>query len=330
MVKQTIKRKQLANKNAIITKQKKANKKKNATIRRLKSKLSPAGKYFNAIVDPFHPDSSGVKVPDFDGTPTFTLASKDIFSVSSDASGYIGGILFYGQADARYIAPATLTSGTITYGNGTGSVAWSDYTSGLLSTANATTCRCVAGGFKITNLLSLAGSTAASGRLVIAPISSSLATKIVSASGSYTEATLRKQPGAQVIPLAALAASSSAVTGVTGPMDPTGLCYIQPDFTFTTAYNDQPEFVQYAYIVTGAPASVSTLEIETVTHWEVCPVMSNGSLCTPAIESSTGMMDKVMNYLQEADLIQWGSNAFNYVSQMIENQQRGFHTLTNY
>jgi hypothetical protein len=284
-------------------------------------------RYIQALQNPFHPESAGAKIPNFDGTPSFTYASKDLFTVSSDAAGYSGGALYFFSPFTRnYVT--TNTAGNFVL-NGATQTPWSDSTA-LLSISNITAQRVVAGGLKITNLLSLAGTNPASGRLVIAPVSSAQLNALVLTVGApFTEATVRKLPGAMVIPLAALAASEDPVFGLSGPLDPSSFAYLNPTAGPSTN-NINANNVCYVYTVTGAPNSVNILEIEMVCHWEILPVFANATLCTAGIQSNAGIIDRAMDFMQTHDLISFGRSAleggagmaFDYVTQIAKQQVR--------
>jgi hypothetical protein len=178
----------------------------------------------------------------------------------------------------------------------------------LIGTTQASNDRVVAGGFRISNLLSLAGTNPAAGRLVIAPVPNSTTVPLYTA-GTYTEATLRKQPGCIVIPLAGLAASNHPVVGITAPLDPSAMCYTPANQTFTFVANDGPNMLSFVYIVTGAPVSLAVLEVEQVSHWEVLPRMVYASLATESIESSYTILDRAANWFSSQDPISWAETA---------------------
>jgi hypothetical protein len=270
-----------------------------------RSLISPA-RYLQALKDPFSEISSGVKVPDFDGNPSFTLASKDVAQFTTDAAGYAGGVIVYGGPTRAFYYSASNTAGTITLSGGS-SVAWSDQTSGLLTTSNAYSARLVAGGFRITNLLSLAGNTPASGRLIVAPVSNVQ----YFSTGSFTESALRKIPGCMVIPLAALAASHLPVIGVTRPLDPSAFCYLPVNRSFSGVANDDPQFTSFLWMVVGAPASTTILECETAAHWEVLPVLTNAVLTTAGTTSSYSTLERAFNWAQENSPLTW-DNAYTF------------------
>jgi len=280
-------------------------------------KLIASARYLQALQNPFHADVAGVKVPDFDGNLSFTVASKDLFSISSDANGYSGGAIVYFDPAIRNVVSASNTLGAVTLNLGT-LTAWTDFT-GQLAVTQAIGSRLVAGGFRITNLMSIAGTAAASGRLVIAPISEVMLSALL-AGGTYTEALLRKQPGCLVIPLSALAAAEDPVVGYTGPLDPSAQNYIGTNIVLLPNV-DQPNFVNFIYLVTGAPPSIPILEIESVAHWEALPNLTNGSLVTAGIVSDISMMDRAYNYMQTTDAITWAGKAYNFVAQASENYQ---------
>jgi hypothetical protein len=262
-------------------------------------KLAPAGKYLSALKDPFAENVCGVKIPDFDGNPSFTLASKDVLQIITDSSGYAGGALIYGSA-RNLVVSASNTVGVITMTGGSPST-WTDVSTGLLQTSNANASRHVAGGFKMTNLLSLAGSNPASGRLIIAPVS----TFQFYNTGSFTESTLRKLPGCVVIPLAGLAASNVPVFGSVRPLDPSAFTYTAPNRVYSGVANDDPQLTNFFYMVVGAPASSSIIEIETVAHWEVLPTLTNAVLSTVGTASSYSTMEAAFNWAQENNPISW-------------------------
>jgi hypothetical protein len=289
-----------------------------------KTKLIPASRYINAIRNPFSAEAAGVKVPDFDGNPSFTVASKDLYTIATNSDGNAGWIMNFGFPSSRNVVAASITTpGVVTIYNGT-TTAWTDYT-GLLSATNSVTSRSVVGGFKINNLCSLAGSTAAQGRLVIAPVSANLANYIINTNAStYSEAQLRRMPGAMVIPLASLAASGKPVWGISGPLDPTALTYFIPGISISTSYNDCPNNIAYMCVVIGGPASTSILEVEQITHWEALPQLATGSLATSGTTISYAALEQAMNFVQSGDLLHYAENAANFVSQIMSSGIAGY------
>jgi hypothetical protein len=265
-----------------------------------KPQLSDPKAYIRALLDPFNPTSAGVKIPDFDGTPSYTLCSKDIFSISTNAVGSACGFFgFVTPVRRNLVGTATTTTGTLTTGSTWAS--WSDY-SGLLATTQASATRVVAGGFRITSNMSAAGLQAAQGRIIIGPISNGLFFD----TATVTEAQLRKQKGSVVIPLSALTMSSKPVQGATRPLDPSAYCYLGPDYTLTGVGNDDPQLLGFVYLVVGAPVTLdSFLEVEMVCHWEVIPRLDNATLVTPGVASSHSTIDEAMNVSQTEDPIDW-------------------------
>jgi len=266
-----------------------------------RSLISPA-RYLKALQDPFAESSAGVKVPDFDGNPSFTLASKDVGTFTTDSAGYAGGAIVYGAPYRAFVTSASNTSGTITLTAGT-ATPWTDQASGLLTSSNAVSTRMVAGGFRLTNLASLAGSAPASGRMIIAPVSTSQ----YYSTASFTESTLRKIPGCLVVPLAGLAASHVPIVGLSRPLDPSAFCYETPGRNFTGLGNDDPQFVSYLWMVVGAPNSTTILECETVAHWEVLPSLANAVLTTAGATSSYTTLERAFNWAQENSPVSWES-----------------------
>jgi len=264
-------------------------------------KLVPPGRYLQALRFPFADQSAGVKIPDYDGNPSFTVASKDVIQISTDSAGYAGGVLQFGTPSRVALTSFSNTAGTITLTGGT-ATAWSDYSGGVLSGSNSIAARVVAGGFRITNLMSLAGSSPAAGRLIIAPVSNLQLFNIA----SFTESTLRKLPGCMVVPLTALAASCEPVYGITAPLDPSAFCYNSTSRILSGVANDDPQLLSYLYMVVGAPPSPNTaLEIEMMCHWEALPQLVNAVLCTVGIESSNSTLEKAFNWVQQHNPITW-------------------------
>jgi len=271
---------------------------------------------------PFQPQLRS-KVPDFDGNPSFTVASKDLYNITTDANGAAAGVIQFGYGITRNFNAASIVAGVATLYGGAFS-SWDDYT-GMISSTAASASRVVTGGFKLNNLLSLAGTTAASGRMVIAPIGNFAAVTLESSGGgTFTEATLRKQPGCIVIPLAGLAASHHPVVGSTAPLDPSALCYTKAAQALTTVGNDGPNMLNFIYLITGAPASVAAVEVEQVCHWEVLPTLAYGSLASDPIESSATIMDRAVNWFSQQDPIRWAETLSSYFG------DRGYQSLTNY
>jgi len=265
-----------------------------------KPQLSDPKAYIRALLNPFSPNAAGVKIPDFDGTPSFTLCSKDIFAISTNSVGSACGFLSYITPVRRNIV-GTATTAVATLTTGAVWSSWSDY-SGLLSTAQTSAVRVVAGGFRITSNMSSAGLQAAQGRIVIAPIPNGLFYDTATA----TEAQLRKQKGAVVIPLSALTMSNQPVQGATRPLDPSAYCYLSADYLLTGVGNDDPQNLGFVYFVVGAPVTLdSFLEVEMVCHWEVLPRLDNATLVTPGVASSHSTIDEAMNVSQTSDPIDW-------------------------
>lgn len=265
--------------------------------------LTPARKYLDAIRDPFHPSSAGVKVPDFDGNPSYTLAAKDAYQITTDVNGAAGGVCVFGFP---YYASSTgsVAAGTVTL-NGGAVRAWSDYT-GLLATTTCVAQRTVCGGLRFQNLMSLAGTNAAQGRLIIAPVSEPNVAALISVGVTYTESSLRKMPGAMVIPLAALAASHIPVVCSSAPLDPSAMCYVASSTSLQLLYNDSPNHVNFVYLVVGGPASQAVLEVEQVGHYEALPQLAYGPLATESIEADPGIMATAFNWISRQDPIEWG------------------------
>lgn len=269
-----------------------------------KPRLQPASRYLASLLNPFAPTSAGVKLPDFDSNPSFTLASKDVVQISTDSYGYAGGVFWVGISGRKWTTSASNTGGTVTLTSGT-NYDWNDSNSGLLSGSNCNGVRLVTGGIRLTNLLSASGSNAASGRLIIAPLSNAQ----VFDTATFVEGDLRKQPGCLVIPLAGLAASSAPVEAVAAPLDPSAFMYVNPNRSPTGVANDDPQFTSFVYLIVGAPASSMLLEAECVANWEALPMISNATLCTPGVESSTSTLEKAFNWVQTHNPISWETAA---------------------
>lgn len=257
---------------------------------RLNDHLSNPRQYVLAVLDPFAPEAVGVKLPDFDGNASFTVTSRDDLSISANALGAAGVLLQFGVSGRNQTQSITATSTQFTT-VGAANAAWSDYTSGMLSSTNSVASRMISGGIRITNILSLAGTTAAQGRLIIAPIPN----YTVYNTGTFTESSIRKLPGSTVISLAALAASSEPVCCYSRALDPSAYSYVQPGYTLTGIANDDPQFTSFVLMVVGAPASSTPLIIEMVAHWEVLPVLTQAALTTPAMRSSQRTIEEAHN-----------------------------------
>jgi len=266
------------------------------------SMLTSPHQYLIAMRDPFHPEAAGVKLPDYDGNPSFTVASKDVLLVEVNATGYAGGYLQFGTTGRNQVQALPANAGPSTDMFGGNAHAWSDYTSGLLSSSNSVASRLIAGGIKISNLLSIAGSQAAQGRLLIAPVSNAA----VYNTRYLTESLLRKQPGAMVIPLAALAASAEPVVCLTRPLDPSAHCYFPPGLNLTGVADNDPQFLSFAFMVVGAPSLSIPLEVEMVAHWEVLPILANAVLTTPGVQASHKVMEEAVNEGQLQDPVMFG------------------------
>jgi len=266
------------------------------------SMLTSPHQYLIAMRDPFHPEAAGVKLPDFDGNPSFTVASKDVFLLRVNDAGYGGGYIQFGTSGRNQVQALEANAGATVDMNGGTAHAWSDYTSGLLNPGNSVASRMIAGGLKISNLLSIAGNQAAQGRLLIAPVSNAA----VYNTRYLTESLLRKQPGAMVIPLAALASSAVPVVCLTRPLDPSAHCYFPPGLHLTGVADNDPQFLSFAFLIVGAPALSLPLEVEMVAHWEVLPVLANAVLTTPGVESSTKVMETAVNEGQLQEPVQFG------------------------
>lgn len=269
-----------------------------------KPRLQPASRYLASLLDPFAATSAGVKLPDFDSNPSYTVASKDVVQITTDTYGYAGGVFWQGISGRKWTVSASNTGGTVTLTGGT-NYNWNDANSGLLTVANCNGIRLVTGGIRLTNLLSVSGNNAASGRLILAPLSNAQ----VYDTASFAEGDLRKQPGCMVIPLAALAASSAPVEAVAAPLDPSAFCYVGSNRTPTGVANDDPQFTSFVYMIVGAPASSILMEVECVANWEALPMISNATLCTPGVESSTTILEKAFNWVQTNNPISWESAA---------------------
>lgn len=266
------------------------------------SMLTSPHQYLIAMRDPFQPEAAGVKLPDYDGNPSFTVASKDVFLLQVNAAGYGGGYIQFGTSGRNQVQALEENAGATVDMHGATAHAWSDYTSGLLNPSNSVASRMITGGLKISNLLSIAGSQAAQGRLLIAPVSNAA----VFNTRYLTESLLRKQPGAMVIPLAALATSAVPVVCLTRPLDPSAHCYFPPGLNLTGVADNDPQFLSFAFLIVGAPALSLPLEVEMVAHWEVLPVLANAVLTTPGVESSTKVMETAVNEGQLQEPVQFG------------------------
>jgi len=252
--------------------------------------LSNPRQYVLAVIDPFAPEAVGVKLPDFDGNASFTVTSRDDLSISVNAVGAAGALLQFGASGRNQTQSITATATQFTT-VGAQNSAWSDYTSGMLASTNSVASRMISGGIRISNILSLAGATAAQGRLIIAP----LPNYTVYNTGTFTESSIRKLPGSVVIALAALAASSEPVCCYSRALDPSAYSYVQPGYTLTGTANDDPQFTSFVLMIVGAPANTTPLIVEMVAHWEALPVLAQAALTSPAMRSSQRVMEEAHN-----------------------------------
>jgi hypothetical protein len=271
--------------------------------------LGDPRRYKLAMIDPFNNNAKGVKVPDFDGNPSFTLRSYETFTITTDANGAACGCFQFATPVRRSVT-ATVTAGVGNLTTTPVSSNWSDYSgAGLLAATSSNASRLVAGGFKIESIMNLAGATPAAGKMIIAPVPNSL----LFDTSSFSESDLRKAIGSRTIPLAALTASSLPVVGSTRTLDPSALCYLATSYNLTGVANDDPQFLSFVYLVIGAPVSQAILQVDMVAHWECLPTLPLSTLATVGVRSSAAILDEVANMSQQSDTMYWGTNWSDYM-----------------
>lgn len=272
----------------------------NSSRRRRRARNRFRTTYETAVIDPFDPRALGAKVPDFDSNPSYTICSKDLWTITADANGFAGNVLFFSTPQVRNVGTSSITGGNFAFGGSR--FGWSDL-GGTISTTTVSGIRLVGGGLRISNLLSSAGSTAASGRLIIAPASASTLTALVIGSGSVSESTARRLPGAKVYSLASLASSSDSPVGHSGALDPSAHCYVIPTMDLTSTANDFPNHMGYILLVVGVAAGSTCIEVEQIAHWEVLPTPASASLANGSAMASVSMLERVSNLVSNIDWV---------------------------